>query len=150
MDDKVNYVNAKLIAEERGIKIFERKEETSNRRYKNTVEARVFNHNFNLNLVGTLSRARQPLLVEIKIMKPKTTWRYILLVENEDRPPHNRALATALGDHGVNIASMKVARKTKGEISIMLINVDNEVVEEVLAELEKLDGIKARPKLLYF
>jgi D-3-phosphoglycerate dehydrogenase len=65
MDDKVNYVNAKLIAEERGIKIFERKEETSNRRYKNTVEARVFNHNFNLNLVGTLSRARQPLLVEI-------------------------------------------------------------------------------------
>jgi D-3-phosphoglycerate dehydrogenase len=56
MDDKVNYVNAKLIAEERGIKIFERKEETSNRRYKNTVEARVFNHNFNLNLVGTLSR----------------------------------------------------------------------------------------------
>jgi uncharacterized ferredoxin-like protein len=45
---------------------------------------------------------------------------------------------------------MKVARKTKGEISIMLINVDNEVEEEVLAELEKLDGIKARPKLLYF
>ena len=64
MDDKVNYVNAKLIAEERGIKIFERKEETSNRRYKNTVEARVFNHNFNLNLVGTLSSS-PALLVEI-------------------------------------------------------------------------------------
>ncbi len=151
MDDKVNYVNAKLIAEERGIKIFERKEETSNRRYKNTVEARVFNHNFNLNLVGTLSRARQPLLVEINDYETENNLEgYILLVENEDRPRIIGPFATALGDHGVNIASMKVARKTKGEISIMLINVDNEVEEEVLAELEKLDGIKARPKLLYF
>ncbi|NLO22176.1 MAG: phosphoglycerate dehydrogenase [Syntrophomonadaceae bacterium] len=151
MEDKVNYVNAKLIAEERGIKVFERKEETSRRRYKNTVEARVFNHSFNLTLVGTLSRARQPLLVEINDYETENNLEgYILLVENEDRPRIIGPFATALGDNGVNIASMKVARKTKGDISIMLINVDNKVEEEVLVELEKMDGITARPKLLYF
>lgn len=151
MDDKVNYVNAKLIAEERGIKVFEKKEETSTRRYKNTVEARIFNHGADLTLVGTLSRARQPLLVEINDYETENNLEgYILLVENEDRPRIIGPFATALGDHGVNIASMKVARKTKGQISIMLINVDNKVEDQVLKELEKLDGITARPKLLHF
>ncbi len=151
MDDKVNYVNAKLIAEERGIKVYERKEETSTRRYKNTIEARIFNHESNLNLVGTLSRARQPLLVEINDYETENNLEgYILLVENEDRPRIIGPFATALGDHGVNIASMKVARKTKGDISIMLINVDNKVEDEVLEELEKLEGINAKPKLLHF
>ncbi len=151
MDDKVNYVNAKLIAEERGIKVFEKKEETSTRRYKNTVEARIFNHGADLTLVGTLSRARQPLLVEINDYETENNLEgYILLVENEDRPRIIGPFATALGDHGVNIASMKVARKTKGQISIMLINVDNKVEDQVLKELEKLDGITARPTLLHF
>ena len=31
--------------------------------------------------------------------------------------------ATLLGDEGVNIASMKVARQTKGDKAIMLVNV---------------------------
>ncbi len=151
MEDKVNYVNAKLIAEERGLKIYERKEETSSRRYKNTIEARIFNHDAKLNLVGTLSRARQPLLVEINEYETENNLEgYILLVENEDRPRIIGPFATALGDHGVNIASMKVARKTKGDISIMLINIDNKVEDEVLKELGKLDGITDKPKLLHF
>ena len=58
--------------------------------------------------------------------------------------------ATALGDAGVNIASMKTARKTKGDIAIMLLNVDNKVDDEVLESLSKLDGIVGKPKLLYF
>lgn len=151
LDDKVTYVNAKLIAEERGIKIYENKEEKSRRRYKNTVEARIYNRDFELNVVGTLSRARQPLLVEIDGFETETNLEgYVLVVENEDRPRVIGPFATALGDHGVNIASMKVARKNKGELAVMLINVDNKVNEEVLQKLATLEGITSKPVLLYF
>jgi len=151
MDDKVTYVNAKIIAEERGIKVYEKKEETSKKRYKNVIEAKIFNHEFSLDVAGTLSRARQPLLVEINGYETESNLEgYILLVENEDRPRIIGPLATALGDHQINIASMKVARKTKGDISIMLINVDNKVEDNILEKLLELDGITAKPKLLYF
>jgi D-3-phosphoglycerate dehydrogenase len=54
---------------------------------------------------------------------------YILWFKNQDRPRVIGPFATVLGDEGVNIAGMKVARKTKGETAIMLINVDNKVEE---------------------
>jgi len=75
---------------------------------------------------------------------------YVLMVKNEDRPRVIGPFATALGDHGVNIAAMKAARQTKGDISIMLINVDNYVEDNVLEELARMDGISSKPVLLQF
>ena len=59
-------------------------------------------------------------------------------------------MTTALGEAGVNIAAMKVARKAKGETAIMIINVDNKVEEEILQKLTQIDGIIGTPKLLHF
>ncbi len=149
--DKVNYVNARLMAEERCIKVFERKEDVSSRRYKNVISAKIYNHDFELDLAGTLSRARQPLLVEIAGYETENNLEgYVLMVKNEDRPRVIGPFATALGDHGVNIAAMKAARQTKGDISIMLINVDNYVEDKVLEELARMDGISSKPVLLQF
>ncbi|QGU00600.1 D-3-phosphoglycerate dehydrogenase [Candidatus Syntrophocurvum alkaliphilum] len=150
MWEKVNFVNARLMAEERGIKIFEQKEEQSPKRYKNLITIKLVNSNQELEIAGTLSRARSPLLVEINGYETESALEgYVILAENEDRPRVIGPFATALGDVGVNIASMRVARQTKGETAIMLINVDNKVEEEVLDKVSKSDGIK-RAKLLKF
>ncbi|HZJ85314.1 MAG TPA: phosphoglycerate dehydrogenase [Syntrophomonadaceae bacterium] len=149
--DKVSYVNAKLLADDRGIKIFENKEAQSSKRYKNVITAKVLNSDKSLELVGTLSRARNPLLVEINDFETETDLQgYVVMVENEDRPRVIGPFATFLGDEGVNIASMKVARKTKGDTAVMLVNVDNKVSEEVLEKLSQVDGIISRPRLLHF
>ncbi len=149
--EKVNYVNARLMAEDRGIKVFERKEQKSSRRYKNVIAAKISNQGRELDLVGTLSRARNPLLVEIKGYETETELDgYVILVEIEDRPRVIGPFATALGDHKVNIAGMKVARQIKGEKAIMILNVDNKVEEEVLEQLADFDGVVGRPKLLRF
>lgn len=151
MDEKVNYVNARLMAKERGITVFEKKEEQSAKRYKNLVTARISNHNHELDISGTLSRARNPLLVELNGFETETDLAgYVIVVENEDRPRVIGPFATALGDHNVNIASMKTGRKSKGEVAIMLINVDNKVEESTLKELGKMDGIISEPTLLHF
>jgi D-3-phosphoglycerate dehydrogenase len=149
--EKVNYVNARLMAEDRGIKLYERKEEQSPKRYKNLISIKIFNHEHELEMAGTLSRARDPLLVEINGYETETTLEgYVLMVENEDRPRIIGPFATALGDEGVNIAGMKVGRRIRGEKAMMLVNVDNKVEEEVLDRLTKLDGILGRPRLLHF
>jgi len=149
--EKVNYVNARLMAEDRGIKLYETKEDQSPKRYKNLISVKIFNRDHQMELAGTLSRARNPLLVEINGYETETTLEgYVLVVENEDRPRVIGPFATALGDEGVNIAGMKVARHAKGERAIMIINVDNKVEEYALDGLAKLDGILGRPLLLHF
>jgi D-3-phosphoglycerate dehydrogenase len=151
MWEKVNYVNARIMAQERGIKIYESKEAQSPKRYKNLITARIFGDDSKLELEGTLSRARNPLLVEINGYEIESSLEgYMLLVEHEDRPRVIGPFATELGDEGVNIASMKVSRQAKGQISIMLINVDNKVEDKVLDKLAKLDGIINRPVLLHY
>jgi len=151
MDEKVNYVNARLVAEDRGIQIYEKKEEKSSKRYKNVITAKIYNDNHMIEIAGTVSRARDPLLVEINGYETETNLEgFVIMVKNHDRPRVIGPFATALGDEGVNIASMKVARKNKGEIAIMLINVDHKVEDSVLEKLKDSDGIIGRPLLLEF
>jgi D-3-phosphoglycerate dehydrogenase len=150
--NKVNYVNARLMARERGIKVFESKQEQSSRRYKNVISVSIFGQDGQqLDLAGTVSRARDPLLVELNGYETETNLEgYVVMAENADRPRVIGPFATSLGDAGVNIASMKVARQTKGDKAIMLVNVDNKVEEAVLEKLGQLDGILGKPRLLHF
>ncbi len=151
MSENVSYVNARLIAEDRGIKIFEKKEEQTLKRYKNLIGVKLYGQGKEIELAGTLSRARKPILVEIDGYETETPLEgYVLLIEHHDRPRVIGPVATLLGDHSVNIAGMKVARKTKGDISIMLINVDNDIEEKVLNSLSKSDGVINEVKLLQF
>ena len=149
--EKVNYVNARLMADERGIKIYEKKEDQSPKRYKNLINIKLFGQNSELDISGTISRARNPLLVEIDGYESESDLDgYVVLLQNEDRPGVIGNLTMELGEAGVNIAAMKVARKTKGETAIMILNVDNKVEEEVLQKLTKIKGIIGTPKLLHF
>lgn len=150
LGDRVNYVNAKLMAEDRGIKIFEHKEEQSSKRYKNIVAAKIYDQGSDLELAGTLSRARNPLLVELNGFETECTLEgYVLLVENEDRPGVIGQFTTMLGEECINIASMTVSRKKKGETAVMLVNVDQKVGENALPNMLKIDGI-TRAKELNF
>ena len=149
--EKVNYVNARLMADERGIKVYDRKEEQSTKRYKNLITVKIINGGHTMELEGTVSRARNPLLVGINGYETESELQgYMLMVENEDRPRVIGPFATALGDEGINIASMKVARQEKGQRAVMMINIDHKVEEEVLDRLSKIDGILRRPRLLKF
>jgi len=149
--EKVNYVNARLMAEERGIKIYETKQEQSPKRYKNLMTIKFFGQNRQLEVAGTISRARNPLLVEIDGYESEADLEgYVLMLRNEDRPGVIGPLTMAMGEAGVNIASMRVARKIKGETAIMILNVDNKVEEATIERLTQLPGLIGTPKLLHF
>lgn len=151
MSEKVTYVNATLMVEDRDVKVFTKKEEQSPKSYKNLITAKVFSSDGVLELAGTLSRARNPLLVEINGYETESDLQgYVLMVQNEDRPRVIGPVATLLGDEGINIASMKVARQERGTTAVMLINVDNKVEEAVMDKMTGLAGILNKPQLLKF
>jgi len=47
-----------------------------------------------------------------------------------------------LGDYGINIAGMQVGRKEPGGESIMVLNVDHVIPEDVLEKLKNLENIR--------
>ena len=68
---------------------------------------------------------------------------HILLTPHVNKPGMVAAVATVLGNKGININMMQVARKgkeAKGE-SLMIMNTDVSVDDAVLNEIKKVDGI---------
>jgi D-3-phosphoglycerate dehydrogenase len=151
LGDRVNYVNAKIMAEERDIAFIVTKNDASPKRYKNMVTARIYSREGVLQLSGVLSRSRNPLLVEINGLETEADLSgFVLMVENEDKPRIIGPVAMMLGDKGINIASMRVARTERGSDAVMLINVDDQVTEATMQEIGRTDGVKRTPRLLKF
>jgi len=50
-------------------------------------------------------------------------------------------VGTILGQNNINIARMDLGRNTALHRAIMVINIDENVTEEVLEEVRKLEGI---------
>ena len=150
LGESVNIVNAKYMAEERGIKFFVDKNEEKPKNYSNIVSVSITSEEGVLELSGALSRHQQPLLIVINKVETEAELEgFMLMVENEDRPRMIGPVAMILGDANINIATMKVVRKERGTTAVMLLNVDDEVNDEILAKLGSIEGIK-NPKLLKF
>jgi L-serine dehydratase len=64
-----------------------------------------------------------------------------LIVRNMDQPGCITEVTSLLGEKGINIATMNLHRKKRGGEAIMVIECDQEVPEEIMEALERLDGI---------
>jgi D-3-phosphoglycerate dehydrogenase len=140
VDEDVNWVNAPLIAQERGISVREEKSSTS-RDFTNLlrVEARsgagepvrvagtTIGSDNRLWLVSALGFE-----VEIELAPLLVVFRY------DDVPGVIGRVGTLFGDAGVNIANMAVSRTRQGGKALMVLSVDSapspELVERVEAE----------------
>nr|MBO2508124.1 phosphoglycerate dehydrogenase [Bacillota bacterium] len=66
---------------------------------------------------------------------------YMLLTRHHDRPGMIGLVGSLLGQHGVNIAAMQVARRQVRGEAIMVLSVDDPVSDQVLAEIRANPGI---------
>lgn len=145
MGEEVNYVNAGLLAESRGIKLLVSKEENGSLEFVSLLESKVFSQRGGvIEVAGTLSARKEPRLVLINGYETDINpTEHMLFVENIDRPGVIGLFATLLGKNNINIAMMQVGRKQKGELALMTLNIDNPVDEGILKELRAVDGIKS-------
>lgn len=140
LDVKVNFVNAPLVAKERGIEIVESKSQES-RDFASLITLRVKTEKESREVGGTVFAGVGDRLVMIDGYRVDAVPQgYLLILQNIDKPGMIGKIGTFLGKHNINIAAMDVGRIKQGEKAVMVLNIDHAVEDKVLAEIAKLDG----------
>ncbi|GIH78691.1 phosphoglycerate dehydrogenase [Planobispora longispora] len=146
VEDSVTYVNAPLLAKDRGVTV-ELVTSSESPDWRNVVTVRgVLADGRTVSVSGTLSGPRQiTKIVEVNgyEMEIEPT-DHLSFFAYSDRPGVVGVVGRILGDHGINIASMQVSRDAKGGKALIALTVDSaipaEVVEQIVAEIGAESG----------
>lgn len=138
--DGVNYVNAPIIAKQKGISVTTSKSETSGD-YIGLITVKLITTTSESLVSGALIAENIRKIVKIDqyntSIEPE---KHMLLVPHENKPSMIAKVATVIGEYGININHMHVVQKS-GEKSLMIINTDCAVEKEVIDKIEKIDGV---------
>ncbi|MDI2097577.1 phosphoglycerate dehydrogenase [Ruicaihuangia caeni] len=138
VSEQVSYVNAPLLAEQRGVEVQLITDATSEE-YRNLLTLRgALSDGSQISVSGTLTGTRQAQKivevngydVEVPIADHLIVMRYV------DRPGIVAVYGKLFGDAQINIAGMQVARKTAGGKALSIVMVDSPVPAELLSEIE--------------
>jgi D-3-phosphoglycerate dehydrogenase len=141
MEFAVNYVNAPILARDRGIKIVESKGGESTD-FASSILVRAKNGKESLEVEGAIFAAKHPRIVRVNSFYLEAVPEgYILVLQNKDVPGVVGAVGTILGNHGLNIAGMELGRSEKGGNAISFTHVDEAVSKRALDELRALPQI---------
>jgi len=139
-DGQVNIVNAPAIATQLGLDVTE---STINAKteFNELVVAELKKGDTRYRVAGTLI-GQSPRIVEIdKLYVDCNIAGRFLFVENDDRPGIVGVIGTALGNAGVNIANMGLARTADRTRALTVIEVDSEPPASLLDLLKSTPGI---------
>ncbi|MBI4744184.1 MAG: phosphoglycerate dehydrogenase [Actinobacteria bacterium] len=140
--EPVTYVNAPMVAKERGISTVESKTSTS-RDYVNLITVRASNSKGEVTAAATLTgKKNEERFVGIYgydiDMAPS---KYMAFFRYKDVPGMIGKVGTVLGDNGINIANMHVGRKKVAGEAVMGLNVDAPIPDEIMEKIKEIAGI---------
>ncbi|MDQ1539799.1 MAG: D-3-phosphoglycerate dehydrogenase / 2-oxoglutarate reductase, partial [Actinomycetota bacterium] len=146
VEKSVTYVNAPLFAQDRGVEVSLLTDDDSPD-FRNLITVRgTLPTGHQLSVAGTLAR---PNFVE-KLVKVDgfdvdlTLSEHLAFFRYVDRPGVVGVLGRILGEHGINIAGMQVARDTRGGHALVALTVDSAlpapVLETIISEIGAESG----------
>jgi D-3-phosphoglycerate dehydrogenase len=140
-DEPVNLVNARAVAESRGIDVGEERTRTPGD-YTNLVRVACGRE---ASAAGTtIGREQRPWLVEVDGYRVEIELApaHLLVMMNDDTPGMIGQVGMMFGKEGVNISNMSVSRSGKGKRdAVMVLAVDHDPTPEALERLQELGGI---------
>ena len=139
----VNYVNAPVIAKNRGINIISTNSKIKSN-FVGKITVKLTTDKETTTVAGALITKDIPRIV--KINEYETSIRpekHVLIVPHVNKPSMIAKVAKVIGEGEINIGSMNVVQKNdKHETeSIMVINVDSPVGEETLTSISRIEGV---------
>ncbi|MEE4166417.1 MAG: phosphoglycerate dehydrogenase [Desulfocapsaceae bacterium] len=141
LKEAVNFVNAPIIARDRGIKIIESRTERSDD-FANVLSIKVKTDEAENVLVGTVFGKNEPRLVRFNNFRLEVLPAGpMLLVFNNDVPGVIGALGTELGKNNVNINSMTVGREIESRQNIIILGTDQLITNELIEKVRALENI---------
>jgi D-3-phosphoglycerate dehydrogenase len=141
LQETVNFVNALVIAKERGISIVEMKTaEVAD--FSSLIWVEVETDRERLSIMGTLFTKSVPRIVKINESYVESVPEgHMLVIKNKDVPGIIGQIGTILGKNNINIAGMSFGREEKGGTAFSVVNVDQEVPKNALDEIRKARNI---------
>jgi D-3-phosphoglycerate dehydrogenase len=141
VNEPVSFVNAPMMARERGLVVSERRS-TVSQDYVSSVSLRADSDEGVVSVSGTLigkknaERVTQVWDFDVEIGPAE----HMVFFVYRDRPGIIGLVGTILGEAGVNIATMEVGRKSEGGDALMGLTVDSPVPPEVLERVAREIG----------
>lgn len=139
--DDLRIPSALDIAKERGIEV-EFIEEDANAPHPNTAKIRLYKGEEEIEVVACSIGGGKIEVVELNGFDLQLTGTSpALLIVNNDRFGAIAAVASILAKHEINISTMSVSRKEKGRRALMVIETDELLADEVIAEINGQQNI---------
>ncbi len=135
----INYVNAPVMAQARGIEVKISKSTSKD----DSIEVEIVSSDSHTIVKGALIAKDVKRIVQlnnyITSIEPQNN---MLLVPHINKPNMVAQVASVIGGDNINISGMQVAQNIeKSEKSIMIINVDSVVEESTLNKISKIEGV---------
>jgi D-3-phosphoglycerate dehydrogenase len=141
LGEGVNRINARSLAEERGIRVAEKRRNVSET-YRSLLTVSVETDRGSGTVSGTLFDDQNPRLVQVDGFELEAVPDGgFLVIFNRDRPGVIADVGEALGRHGINIGQMYNGRDKAGEKAITLLRIDAPLEDDVLHEIQELPNI---------
>ena len=139
--ERVNFVNAALVAEERGIRISEARSRRATD-FASLIEVTMETDEQQSRVAGALFGEKDSRIVRINGFHLEAIPKgHMLLCSNKDVPGVLGKFCSLLGDNEINIGRLYLGRKEVGGTAIMLCQIDNAATDELLNLLTNLTDI---------
>ncbi|HIQ04491.1 MAG TPA: phosphoglycerate dehydrogenase [Anaerolineae bacterium] len=137
VEERVNLVNAGVVASQRGLRIVERRTERVER-YENLLTLRATTSEGERTIRGSVLY-HEPCIVAIDdlwVNFPAAG--HLLLTRHHDRPGIIGRIGTLLGNADINISFMHVGRRAPRGEAIMVLGTDEPIPSELFGEIQKI------------
>jgi D-3-phosphoglycerate dehydrogenase len=139
--DRVNYINAEILAVELGIQI-EYSYSTDCGTYTNLIRTKVQGESVTNEIHGSIFEGKRVRLVNILGYEIDVTpYGTMLFARNKDVPGVIGKVGTMLGEAKINIGAYLLSREMNNGEAFAVLRVDNSVPEDILLKLEDLPEI---------
>jgi D-3-phosphoglycerate dehydrogenase / 2-oxoglutarate reductase len=140
--DDVNFVNAQVLAKERGIKVTEATSDDSGE-YINLITVKVETTEMINTVTGTIFGKNELRIVKINNFRLELIPNgHISLIYNFDKPGAIGSFATLLGKNNINIDQMQVGQEEGGELNIIFLKTNVSLPSHVVEEMHQLELVK--------
>ena len=141
LNETINYINAPVIARERGIKIVEVKS-SETKDFNNMIALTVKTSKEVSQTAGAVFGKDDLRIVQVNEFSVEIVPEgYMLAVSNDDQPGVIGNLGTTLGNNKVNIARLHLSRDAQAKKALVILNTDSAVGTDVLEILRKLPHV---------
>ncbi|MHB8846380.1 MAG: phosphoglycerate dehydrogenase [Nitrospirota bacterium] len=141
IQENVNYVNAPLIAKDRGIEVKVSKSDDTTE-YTSLVTLKVKAGGRDSSVAGTLNSKKEPRIIQVDNFPMETVPEGDMLVlMNNDKPGVIGGIGTLMGQNGINIARMQFGREKQGGRAMSVVSVDSVIPDTVMDAVRKLPNV---------